>query len=50
MKFTMFEKETKAKKYRTNPYRAVNFKRNEKGELICPNGKRFKFKYNKHVN
>ena len=27
MKFTMFEKETKNEKYRTNPYRAVNFKK-----------------------
>jgi len=49
IKFTMFEKETKNKKYHTNPYRAVNFKRNENGDLICPNGKRFLFKYNKHV-
>lgn len=49
MKFTMFQKETKDKKYHTNPYRAANFKRNENGELICPNGKRFEFKYNKHV-
>lgn len=49
MKFTMFEKETKDKKYHNNPYRAVNFKRTEQGELLCPNGKKFMFKYNKHV-
>lgn len=49
MKFTMFEKETKNEKYRNNPYRAVNFKRDEKGNLICPNGKSFVFKYNRHV-
>lgn len=49
MKFTMFEKETKDKKYHNNPYRAVNFKRNEQGELLCPNNKKFVFKYNKHV-
>jgi transposase len=49
MKFTMFEKETKNKKFHENPYRIVNFKTNEKGEMICPNGKRFIFKYNKHV-
>lgn len=49
MKFTMFEKETKNKKYHNNPYRIVNFKRNEKGELICPNGKRFIYKCDKHV-
>ena len=30
MKFTMFEKETKNEKYKNNPYRAVNFKRDGK--------------------
>ena len=49
MKFTMFEKETKDKKYRDNQYRAVNFSRDENGNLICPNGKRFIFKYEKKV-
>lgn len=49
MKFTMFEKETKSEKYRTNPYRAVNFKRDAEGNMICPNGKKFIFKYNQHV-
>lgn len=49
MKFTMFEKETKNKKFHEDPYRIVNFKTNDKGELICPNGKRFIFKYNQHV-
>lgn len=49
MKFTMFEKETKNKKFHEDPYRIVNFETNEKGELICPNGKRFIFKYNAHV-
>ena len=49
MKFTMFEKETKSEKYHTNPYRAVNFRRDEDGKLICPNNKKFIFKYNKHV-
>ena len=39
MKFTMFEKKTKDKKYRDNPYRAVNFSRYEDGDLVCPNGK-----------
>lgn len=33
----------KREKY-TNPYRAVNFKRDESGNLICPNGKNFRFK------
>ena len=49
MKFTMFEKETKSDKYRNNPYRATNFKRDEKGNLICPNGKKFLFKMNRHI-
>ena len=50
MKFPMFKKETKDKKYHENPFRAVNFERNEEGELICPNGKRFLFSYRKNIN
>jgi len=49
MKFTMFDKETKDSKYHNNPFRVNNFKRDEKGNLICPNGKRFLYKYDKHV-
>ena len=49
MKFTMFEKETKSDKYRNNPYRATNFKKDEEGNLICPNGKKFLFKMNRHI-
>ena len=45
----MFKKETTDKKYRNNPYRINNFKRDSDGFLVCPNGKRFIFKYNKHV-
>ena len=41
MKFTMFEKETKDEKYHNDPYRAVNFKIDKNGSLICPNGKKF---------
>ena len=44
IKFTMFEKETKNEKYRENPYRATNFKRDDDGNLICPNNKKFIFK------
>lgn len=40
MKFTMFKKETTDKKYRNNPYRINNFKRDSDGFLVCPNGKR----------
>ena len=49
MKFTMFKKETTDKKYHENQFRAVNFQRNETGELICPNGKRFKYLYSRPV-
>lgn len=41
MKFTMYEKESKDRKYRDNPYRAVNFDVNEEGRMVCPNGKQF---------
>ncbi len=43
MKFTMFDKETKSEKYHNDPFRAVNFKRDEEGKLVCPNGKKFSF-------
>ena len=49
MKFTMFEKETKDKKYKDNPYRATNFKRDTEGNLICPNNRKFQFKYTQKV-
>ncbi len=49
MKFTMFKKETADKKYQENPYRSVNFERDESGNLICPNGKKFLFKYKRHI-
>ena len=41
MKFTMYEKTVKNTDYREDPFRAVNFKRNEDGQLVCPNGKAF---------
>lgn len=49
MKFTMFEKETKDVKYINNPYRAINFSQDKNGTLICPNGRKFKFKYEKPI-
>ena len=49
MKFSMFEKETKNEKYKNNPYRAVNFKRDENGNIICHNDKKFKFKETRHI-
>jgi hypothetical protein len=49
MKFSMFKKETTDKKYRNNPFRTVNFKIDEEGNLRCPNGKTFHFQYRKDV-
>ncbi len=49
MKFTMFKKETTDKKYRENEFRAVNFKRDRDGNLICPNGRKFQYLYDKAV-
>ena len=49
MKFPMFKKETEDKKYRDNPYRAVNFPINENGNPVCPNGKEFRFLYTRAV-
>ena len=45
MKFPMFKKETTDAKYREDPFRAVNFARDDKGTLLCPNQKKFLFKY-----
>ncbi len=49
MKFPMYKKETTDEKYRNNKFRAVNFKRNESGNLICPNNKEFHYLYEKPV-
>ena len=35
MIFTMYKKETADKKHHTNPYRAVNYIRDENGNPIC---------------
>lgn len=45
MKFPMYEKETKDGNYRNNPFRAVNFKTDPDGNLLCPNNRKFKFAY-----
>lgn len=42
MKFPMYQKETANKKYREDPFRAVNFKVDEHGDLVCPNKKKFR--------
>lgn len=49
MKFPMFKKETTDKKYHNNPFRAVNFKIDNDGNLRCPNGKKMIFSYRKLV-
>ncbi len=41
MKFTMYDKTVKDDNYRNDPFRAVNFKTDEEGHPVCPNGKRF---------
>ena len=46
MKFTMYDKEIKDKKYHNNQFRAINFKI-EDGKIYCPNNKEFKFVYRK---
>ena len=43
IKFTMFKKECEDKSYREDPYRAVNFPINDKGNPVCPNGKEFHY-------
>lgn len=49
MKFTMYEKESKDKKYREDPYRAVNFLIDAEGDPVCPNGKKFHYLYSRPV-
>ena len=49
MKFTMFEKQTHDEKYANDPFRAVNFKTDENGNLICPNNRKMLFAYKKAV-
>ena len=49
MKFPMYKKETTEEKYRENPFRAVNFKTDQDGNLVCPNGKKFVFAYRKPI-
>ena len=49
MKFTMYDKTVKNTEYREDPFRAVNFKRNEEGQLVCPNGKAFTHYSDVHI-
>ena len=49
MKFPMFKKETEDIKYHEDPFRAVNFKVDNEGNLKCPNKKTFHLMYRKNV-
>ena len=49
MKFPMYEKETKDRKYASEPFRAVSFRTDEAGNLICPNDRKLTFSYRKAV-
>ena len=49
MKFPMYEKQVKDKKYRENPFRVDNFKIDDNGVLRCPNDKAFRFAYRKNI-
>ena len=49
MKFTMYDKTINDEKYREDPFRAVNFKINENGKLVCPAGKEFHYLYSAPV-
>lgn len=49
MKFPMFKKETTDKKYHDDPFRAVNFRIDEDGNLRCPNNKTFHLAYRQNV-
>ena len=49
MKFSMYKKTVTDEKYRNDPFRPVNYKIDEEGNLICPNGKKMVFAYRKNV-
>ena len=49
MKFSMYKKETTDMKYHNDPFRAVNFKKDNEGNIICPNNKKFIFLRKKPV-
>lgn len=49
MKFPMYNKISRNKKYRENPFCAENFSIDKEGVMRCPNGKAFRFSYRKKV-
>lgn len=42
-KFSTYKKLTEDKQYMNDPFKSFNFKQNEEGQLVCPNGKVFNF-------
>lgn len=42
-KFPTYNKIVKDKKYKEDPFQSRNFKKNENGQLVCPNNKVFNF-------
>ncbi len=49
MKFSMFKKETTDMNYHSDPFRSVNFKIDDDGDMICPGGRKFHFLRQEHV-
>lgn len=49
LKYQTWEKETHDKKFRDDIFRSVNFKRDEEGNIICPNNKKFIKIKNKYI-
>ena len=41
MKFPLWKRETHDKKFHNDIFRSVNFRKDEEGNIICPNNKRF---------
>jgi transposase len=49
MKFPLYKKITTDEKYRDGPYRAENFRIDDDGNMICPNGKKMMFSHRENI-
>ena len=49
MKFPLYKKITTDEKYRDDPYRAENFRIDDDGNMICPNGKKMVFSHRERI-
>ena len=49
MKFPLYKKITTDEKYRDDPYRAENFRIDDDGNMICPNGKKMIFSHRENI-